>query len=74
MSHLTPCNYCTLRNFEKLAKMTDQVVTLAPGEKKTAGLPDGIDVLMHKADEAPDREKHWVAWFMKLTDHCVCHE
>lgn len=67
MSDLTPCNYC---NFHRIVDTKDKLsqAILEPGR----GPAGGQDLYVRPVDEKLDREKHWVAWFMELTDHCVC--
>lgn len=72
MSRLTPCNFCNLWDIRKYAKIDGCTVTLVPLEQGDEHPLGGIDVLVHKPDEEPDREKHWHAWFMALTDYCCC--
>lgn len=63
MSELTPCNYCSLRVIKARAKKDGEKVTLArPKDKEMADL-------MEVAVSIDGEE---VAWFMELTDHCVC--
>lgn len=63
MSELTRCNYCTLRDIKRNAKIHGEVVTVRPAKG------GGIEVATHKPDEDPDS---FSVWFMELTDHCVC--
>jgi hypothetical protein len=63
------CNRCTLNEARKLAKMCHLTLTTRP---HVVGSWEGIDVLMHEPQEEPDHERHFVAWFMALPDHCVC--
>lgn len=72
MSTLTPCNFCNLRWIKKRARITGDQVTLVMIEPSEAHPLGGVDVLVHPADEQPDREKHFHAWFMALSDHCCC--
>lgn len=74
MSELTPCNYCTLASIRQRAKARDMVVTLLPER-------GGFDVFMHPPEIHPSMTfgvavdappEYWRAWFMALTDHCVC--
>ena len=63
MSELTPCNYCTLKHIRARAREDGEKVTLAKPKDKD------MDELMEVAVSLDGEE---VAWFMKLTDHCVC--
>lgn len=71
MSDLTPCNFCTLQALRKRARAKGKRLTLFPGT--TAG---GVDVLIHpgvtRAELKRNRDLYFAAWFMELTDHCVC--
>ncbi len=59
MSELTPCNYCDLKSIKARAKRDGKKVKTGPSKT----LPGWTVVKV--GGEA-------VAWFMKLTDHCVC--
>jgi len=67
MSCHTRCNYCTLRDMEKVAERGRGEVVLRPAPHE--GMPDGVDVLIRYPNED---EPVWCAWLMKLSDHCVC--
>lgn len=68
-----PCNYCSLRSIKKRAKEKGKEVYLFKSP-----IDDGVYVHVRKPDEPPDTRswdegnKHIVAWFMELPDHCVC--
>lgn len=58
MSDLTRCNYCDLLVIKSFAKEENKKVKLKANKEH-----GGIDVFV---------DKKFVAWFMELTDHCVC--
>ena len=60
------CNYCSLRSIEaRSAKTGKRVVQLpATGE--------GVNVYVVPVGISIDEDRHFAAWFMELTDHCVC--
>lgn len=67
MSILTMCNHCSLKHIRERARREGKIVTLRNGY-----------VHVHKASEPIDTRK-WddgnkqiVAWFMELTNYCVC--
>ncbi len=66
MSSLTQCNRCKLVDIRGRAVSSALIVTLQDSAH------GGVDVLVHPPDEAPDRMRHFVAWFMALTPGCVC--
>ena len=67
MSELTTCNYCTLQNIRARARKNGLQVTI-----------EGSNCYVHprwvKLDRLnkDEKEPYFVAWFMELTDHCVC--
>lgn len=68
MSSLTPCNYCSLNRIKwRISKEIGGLVT-APGN---FGLGGTSYHHVLTTDEEPS-EDNFVAWFMELTDHCVC--
>jgi hypothetical protein len=64
VSDLTPCNYCNYKDIKRRYKGQD--ILKVPGWHK------GVDILVVPKGEEPDREKHFIAWFMELPDHCCC--
>jgi hypothetical protein len=65
---MSDCNYCTLRAIKMAASLSHGKVILELNTQDGLWL-DGVDVFIHyPKDEKPT----WAAWFMKLTDHCVC--
>lgn len=77
MSELTKCCYCYMQWIKKTAvNVNKSVITRA-----CAGQLGGINVyvvpsgtVIPKVIIADDvfSKKYFVAWFMKLTDYCVC--
>jgi hypothetical protein len=67
---MAECNFCSLQYFKIVANNAGGEVILVP--KPEPGLaPDGVDVFIHyPKDPVPS----WCAWFMKLSDRCVCWE
>jgi len=65
---VTDCNFCTLQHLKIVANNANAEIVLAPNSQPGLG-PDGIDVFIKYPSDA---KPTWVAWFMKLTDHCVC--
>lgn len=63
LSELTQCNYCTLKDITLRAADRGATVTVSPDPDPRMG---GM-----LAVQASDRDKP-SAWFMALSDHCVC--
>lgn len=63
------CNFCMVKDARKLAQTTGQVISVVPTPHKVLG---GYDVLMHKPDEQPDSDKHWLMWLMGMSKKCCC--
>jgi hypothetical protein len=70
MSELTPCNYCTLKSIKRRAEEGGMTVTLLNGDVYVH--PATVAIKELSSGEDGEREQYWRAWFMKLTDHCVC--
>ncbi len=67
MSELTSCNYCDYKRIVVTRKDEEgKLVTTSGG----FGL-GGINIHFVKPGEEPT-DDNFVAWFMELTDHCVC--
>lgn len=73
MSELTRCNYCSLRELCEKAQVVGFMVSLRMGWR------DGFDVYVHPKDivilvyeRLGEHEPYWKAWFMELSDYCVC--
>jgi hypothetical protein len=66
MSELTPCNYCSLERIKARAKKEGRVIVTVIGQNVYVHPPE-----IKRKDLGPDGP-YWVAWFMSLTDHCVC--
>jgi len=70
-----PCNYCMYQGFLAHAKNIGEEVTLLANRTYELG---GFDVYIHLAEvrltelSEVERKQYWVAWFMGLSDHCVC--
>lgn len=71
MSELTQCNYCSLQEIQRRAKREGKFVTRRADTKYALG---GFNVYVYPRGVPIDHDKHFVAWFMELTDHCVCAE
>ena len=74
MSDLTICNYCRLQAMRRRAKEDGKKITIRGGNPEQ-GLPAGIDIFVHpKTFKNEDRFQiqYKVAWFMELTEGCVC--
>ena len=75
MSELTPCNYCDLKRYKAEAKKQHKVITV---REDLTSLLSGFDVYRHPkkvkivALPPEERKQYHIAWFMALTDHCVC--
>jgi hypothetical protein len=74
MSELTPCNYCSLNSIRRRAKESGLKVTL---RHNRGGLdvythPPEIEIKEKVSDRTDEPNEYWRAWFMVLTDHCVC--
>ena len=82
MSELTPCNYCTLQWIKQRAKKAGNQVVVRKGGwfngvdvfvvPPGIGIPEVIDSGDDKHNGDEFTKKYFCAWFMKLTDHCVC--
>lgn len=76
MSELTLCNYCSLKQIERLAEAAGEKVIVyrntaytvpkALSKKAFLDLPDG------DPDKKTGKGKYFSAWFMQLPDHCCC--
>lgn len=60
MSHLTPCNYCTLRRMRLRGEVIVEKIT------DPADPMEGWMSATYAGEEKPS------AWFMVLTEECVC--
>ncbi len=67
MSELTSCNYCNYKRIKARRKEQEGRIVTASGD---FGL-GGINIHFVKTGDKPS-EDNFVAWFMELTDHCVC--
>lgn len=65
MSELTTCNYCNLRAIKHRLK-PGETLSLQPA--KDMGEFGGTDAVIRDQDG----QEHHAAWFMQLTDSCVC--
>jgi len=63
MSELTPCNYCSLQRYKERAKERGNKIVLEANKKH-----GGVDVF----EMSPSGDRHFLAWFMGLGDHCEC--
>lgn len=78
MSELTKCNYCNMLYFKKTAANVNKRVVTRPGTGQLGGLdvyvlPSGTTLPEGEIAEGDEfHKKYWVAWLMKLSDHCVC--
>jgi hypothetical protein len=63
------CNYHSFRRIKQRAKKTDSQVILEQDEEYALG---GVNCYVVPEGETLDREKHFEAWFMELTDCCAC--
>ena len=64
MSDLTQCNYCSLKQIKRNAKEGGKKVEVAPATIEfEASVGKGVHVKV---------DGKIVAWFMELTNHCVC--
>lgn len=74
MSEKTRCNYCTLKWLERVAAKTNREVVQEEGDdetKRVVGVK-GTNVYLVPAGRELNRDVHFAAWLMELTDHCVC--
>jgi hypothetical protein len=72
MSRATRCNFCVLKSLQKIAEAHGNVVTLIKAD-------DGMtEAFVHKKDlditklPKKSRERHFAAFFVELSDECVC--
>ena len=66
MSDLTSCNYCDYTAI--MSRRGKAQAILEPGHDELGG----VTLYIRPLDETLDREKHFSAWFMELTDSCCC--
>jgi hypothetical protein len=71
MSTLTTCNFCSLRSIRARADKDGKIVDVRPAD-------GGLAVFVRRPEVTPDYRSpddgntQWVAWFMSLSDGCVC--
>lgn len=68
---MAECNYCTFQWLKRRAEKEGKVVTVIPSKSELGG----VDVYVHSAKVIKpqiNRNRHWKAWFMELTDECAC--
>ena len=68
---MTSCNYCKLKAIRARAAESGDEVTLKK-ERLAPYFLEGVNCYAHKPGEEIDHEKHFVAWFAALPDHCLC--
>lgn len=74
MSELTTCNHCNLERIKSDAKRDGKLVVLVPS---TWGM-GGFEIYVHprainwRSVPKTARRLYWVAWMMKIGDHCEC--
>jgi hypothetical protein len=68
VGELTPCNYCNHRHDRASAKRKGEIIVL----KHDRGPLGGMNCYAVPKGEELDHEKHFVAWYMELTDRCMC--
>jgi hypothetical protein len=67
----TPCNYCALREYRRVAEQTDRAVALRP--KPLASFPHGQDVFIHPPGIPDDELAPWRAgWLGSTPEFCEC--
>lgn len=71
------CNCCNMRWIRKTAANVNKCVVTRPATGKLGGttvyvLPSGVAIPEVIVCDDVFSKKYFVAWFMKLTDHCVC--
>lgn len=77
MSTLTMCNYCTLKKIREEAKAKKWRVNSLPYTGKV-GIQGGTNIYVYPGDinleklNKDERKEYFVAWFMEISDHCVC--
>lgn len=74
MSHLTPCNYCSLQGIKSRAKAKGLYVTLCASGRWIAIFvhPREVDPIQYDAEGKLIENEYWHASCLVLTDHCVC--
>ena len=70
MSELTNCNYCSWRRIQMQAKQGGYSVALI--DNTAYRLPAGVPTTQFQKWSKQDKEPYFLAWFMELTNHCVC--
>ncbi len=80
MSSLTQCNYCSLKGIRRRAKSDGNRVVTCGNVKWTSD--GGLNVYVMPPEVAPPpgsikedsdfHDAYFVAWFMAMTDGCVC--
>ena len=77
MSELTQCNYCSMKDIKREAKGKGHRVVTREGTGQLGGinvyiLPPGVEMAKVIKDDDEFSKKYFVAWFMKLSESCVC--
>lgn len=71
------CNYCNMQWIKKTAANVNKSVITREGTGELAGtnvyvVPSGTVIPEKIISDDEFTKKYWVAWFMKLPDHCAC--
>jgi len=76
MSEKTKCNYCDYMQILADAKRCGQRVTLLDEDFGMGGQAAYMHPKKTRIESLSpgQRKKFFRAWFMKLTDYCVCYE
>ena len=74
---MSKCNYCYMQWIKRTAANVNKGVVTRPGTGELGGtdvyvLPSGVKVPEVIVSDDVFSKKYFVAWFMKLTGHCVC--
>ena len=71
------CNYCTMQQIKRDAKLNYKKVITRDGTGQLGGtdvfvVPQNTSVPEKIVNDNVFSTKYFVAWFMKLPDHCAC--
>lgn len=78
MSHLTQCNYCSLRQIRSRAKENGNTVCMTRNVAWTSGginvyvVPPNVHAPKVIVEDSDFHKKYFVSWFMALTSCCAC--
>ena len=71
------CNFCNMQWIKKSATVENKSVITRTGSEQLGGtnvyvVPSGTVIPEKIISDDEFSKKYFVAWFMKLPDHCAC--